>query len=135
MSRKNSIVPIIAALLLSSTRAVEAFVLRSPGGAASPDSGLVFFHWDCRQFTDCTIPYGIGQGTNDMPGTSENTQIDNAFGVWRNVTPAVIGFANAGPPAASAIAADNENVLFWDNNHCDGNPWDASKSSSKIGMG
>src|SRR5262245_23279940 len=58
-----------------------------------------FSHWDLREFRGCRIPWSAHNGTADLPGLSEFTEVANAFATWEAVTPAQIGFTQVVAPA------------------------------------
>ena len=113
---------VILAVCAASVATAVAFTM--VGKDAAPRTLPPFVHWDCREFPDCIVPYAINRdGTADFIG--EHAEIDKAFRVWEAVAPAIIRFRNVGNTAKKTSAQDGENVLFWDNNLTNGDPWDA----------
>ncbi|MHC5212677.1 MAG: GEVED domain-containing protein [Planctomycetota bacterium] len=126
------------ALRLVTALGFLALALLSPGAGAQfmliepdtfddkpPHSFPPFVHWDLRQFADCTVPYAVhALGSKDLPYATCSDEIDKAFAAWAAVEPALIDFVNVGPTATRAVADDEENVLFWDEDILSGDGWD-----------
>ncbi len=116
----------IATLLVGFPVSGAAFtVIDGNNVDVAPSTAPPFYHWDLREFSNCDIPYAINKdGTGDMAG--EHAEIDKAFQVWEDVTPACIQFTNVGNTTIAAVAAEvpPRNTLFWDNDLNSGDAWD-----------
>jgi len=111
------------------------FTIIQPGAISSPPTvPPPFAHWDLRRFTDCEIPYAIGRTPAGLAAGVATANVDNAFTQWQNVEPAIIRFRNVGAAPASTSANDGNNTVFWDNDLCNGDPWDASLIGGAIGL-
>lgn len=125
----KTILVIFAALFI----AANAWSFRLLGPATPPFSGFLrpphldvpFTHWDLREFPDCDIPYSYHNGTPDTAGLIEFDEIDAAFQLWEDVTPARISFHRVLPGAGALcpFLRDGNNMLGWDNAGC-GSPGD-----------
>ncbi|MGH7726713.1 MAG: FlgD immunoglobulin-like domain containing protein [Candidatus Eiseniibacteriota bacterium] len=72
-----------------------------------------FIHWDLREFANCTVPWSAHNGTGDIAGLAEFTEIGKAFDLWEAVVPARIRFTRVVAPvgAMAPFNLDGNNML------------------------
>ena len=133
-SRPAATVTVALLALAAAPAAAGVFTLIQGAADVAPTAPPPFAHWDLRRFAICEVPYAVGRTPAGLAAGVATAQVDAAFGVWQGVEPALLRFRNVGAAPANTSANDGHNTLFWDNNLCNGDPWDASLLGGAIGV-